>query len=82
MNEPLNPEFPRPVSIRGRLFFARSEIERHKAGLLGRVWEPGASFIDTFVPAAEVARELGFGRRTLGRRISAARETTSDEKRV
>ncbi|MDI9846564.1 hypothetical protein QM467_00670 [Rhodoblastus sp. 17X3] len=69
------PEFPLPIRMRGRLFWRRSELELYKrrlmaAALGGTVPEIVPDQIETFVPAEQVAREFGFGRRTLGRRIA------------
>lgn len=69
-------EFPLPIRMRGRLFWRRSELEHYKRKLMaaavgGAVSEHSpADQIETFVPAEQVAREFGFGRRTLGRRIA------------
>jgi hypothetical protein len=71
------PNFPLPIRMRGRLFWRRSELEHYKrklmaAALGGAVAElhSAPDQIETFVPAEQVAREFGFGRRTLGRRIA------------
>jgi len=37
---------------------------------LGKEWEPGPDFVESLVPSGQVAKEFGFGRRTLGRRIA------------
>lgn len=62
-------QFPKPVRSKGkRLFFWRSQLEAYKLALAGL---PKKEFegIDSLVPAAQTASELGFGRRTLGRRV-------------
>lgn len=72
----IEPEFPLPIRMRGRLFWRRSELENYKRKLLA--FASGAPSpsdfpadqIETFVPSDQVAREFGFGRRTLGRRIA------------
>ena len=66
--------FPAPIRQNGRLYFFRSHLEEHKRQLAGL---PTAPFVgpDQLVPAPEVGREFGWGRRTLGRRI-AGRETS------
>jgi hypothetical protein len=71
------PDFPLPIRMRGRLFWRRSELERYKRKLMaaavgGAIAELDSAHdqIETFVPAEQVAREFGFGRRTLGRRIA------------
>ena len=63
------PKFPTPVRQNGRMFFFRSHIEAYKRALAGL---PLVDFqgVDSLVPALTVAAELGFGRRTLGRRIA------------
>jgi len=69
------PDFPLPIRMRGRLFWRRSELEQYKRNLMaaavgGVVTNLPVDQIETFVPAEQVAREFGFGRRTLGRRIA------------
>jgi hypothetical protein len=49
--------------------WSRRELEEYKAAFFGRVFEPGPDFVDSLVPANEVAAEFGIGRRSLGRRI-------------
>ncbi len=72
-----DPGFPLPIRLRGRLFWRRTELEQYKRNLMASA--VGGAFaahdsnhdqIETFVPAEQVAREFGFGRRTLGRRIA------------
>jgi hypothetical protein len=69
-------EFPTPIRLRGRLFFRRADLELYKRSLLA---EHGllkldqqfiAPAIEELVTAEQAARELGCGRRTLGRRIA------------
>jgi hypothetical protein len=71
------PEFPQPFRQNGRLFWLRSKLEAYKAELVA--WALGIEVaprdnvnpvIEEFVPAEKVAKELGFTRRTLGRRIA------------
>ncbi|MGO8739257.1 hypothetical protein [Rhodoblastus sp.] len=69
------PNFPLPIRMRGRLFWRRTELELYKhklmaAALGATIPETISDRIETFVPADQVAREFGFGRRTLGRRIA------------
>jgi hypothetical protein len=77
------PDFPLPIRMRGRLFWRRSELETYKRKLLAFASgatapsEPFADQIETFVPAEQVAREFGFGRRTLGRRIAGSSKVES-----
>lgn len=66
------PQFPQPRTVNGRLFWVRSELESYKGRLLGKPFEPGPDFIEQLVPSAQVTKEFGFGRRTLGRRIASA----------
>jgi hypothetical protein len=73
----IEPEFPIPIRLRGRLFWRRSELETYKRKLLAFASggsmtpvEPSPDQIEIFVPSDQVAREFGFGRRTLGRRIA------------
>jgi hypothetical protein len=70
------PPFPTPLEINRRLYFRRTEIETYKQALIA--WASGVqappsdtkSTVEEFVPAERVARELGVGRRTIGRRIA------------
>jgi hypothetical protein len=70
-------KFPAPVTQNGRLYFWRSQLERHKRKLAGLPLDNGPKTPDVLVPAAQAAAEFGFGRRTLGRRIKCA-EAASD----
>ena len=63
--------FPAAIRQKGRLFFIRDHIENHKLALAGLPPKPPSNVIE-LVPAAQVAREFGFHRRTLGRRVIAA----------
>jgi hypothetical protein len=63
---------PKPVSQNGRLYFWRSQLEAYKRELAGLPpLDNPSTTIDELVPAAQAAREFGFGRRTLGRRLQA-----------
>jgi hypothetical protein len=70
-----------PVNVNGRVYFERQKLERYKRALLSQALgtvatEPAKEVepaIVELVPAARAARELGVHRRTLGRRIAAAR---------
>jgi hypothetical protein len=73
----VEPEFPLPIRIRGRLFWRRTQLESYKRELLafatGVPLKPNASpddQIEVFVNSDQVAKEFGFNRRTLGRRIA------------
>lgn len=72
----IEPEFPLPIRMRGRLFWRRSELELYKRKLLAFASgapapsDLPADQIETFVSAEQVTREFAFGRRTLGRRIA------------
>jgi hypothetical protein len=61
---------PEPVRLNNRLFFERHKIEAYKRKLIGVEEKEFADPpIIELIPAAEVARELGHTRRTLGRRL-------------
>jgi hypothetical protein len=69
-----NVKFPQALRLNNRIFFLRSELEKYKRALVaaatGDEPEPVASSgAEVFVPAEQAAREFGFSRRTLGRRI-------------
>jgi len=69
-------EFLPPIEKNGRLYFARSHVERYKRCLIHRAMglpgepEPVQADVECLVPADTVARELGISRRTLGRYIA------------
>jgi hypothetical protein len=63
--------FPQPVRQNGRLYFRRDQIENHKLALAGLPPRPASEVIE-LVPAAKIASEFGFHRRTLGRRLVSA----------
>jgi hypothetical protein len=72
---PISPHFPMPIRVNGRLYLRRSALDRHKAQLqafaLGvQPVEPPQIEPDAFVPMKAVEKELGVGRRTIGRRIA------------
>jgi hypothetical protein len=67
MSEPI---FPNPINRNKRLYFVRHEVENYKRALLGMTGQEPTAVIE-WVPAGQVAKEFGFGRRTLGRRIAA-----------
>jgi hypothetical protein len=79
MSSDLN--FPLPLRMNGRLFWRRSELESFKRRLMASALGEAApetaaqDQIEIFVPSDQVAREFGFGRRTLGRRIAGRRAT-------
>ncbi|WP_018408516.1 hypothetical protein [Methylocystis rosea] len=69
------PEFPKPIEFNGRKVFARSQVEYYKREIIAAsvggtlpAYEPPE--VEEFVPARVVAQEIGFGRRTLGRRMA------------
>lgn len=73
----VDPKFPKPLRMNGRLYWRRSELETYKqdiiCGALGESAPARANChdaVETFVTAEQVTREFGFGRRTLGRRIA------------
>jgi hypothetical protein len=61
--------FPTAIRQAGRIYFRRDEIENHKLALAGLPPKPTSDVIE-LVPAPQVAREFGFHRRTLGRRLA------------
>ena len=70
------PEIPAPFEMNGRLYFKRSELEAYKKAVFawatgGQLAPPAESNppVEEFVSAQQAARELGVGRRTIGRRI-------------
>jgi hypothetical protein len=63
--------FPPAIRQGNRLYFRRDEIENHKLRLAGLPPKPSSGVIE-LVPAGQVAREFGFHRRTLGRRVLAS----------
>jgi hypothetical protein len=69
--------FPPAIRQGGRLFFIRDQIENHKLALAGLPPRPPSGVIE-LVPAGQVAREFGFHRRTLGRRVLASEHSVSD----
>ena len=73
-----NIEFPAPRKLNGRLYWDRFEIENYKRALLGLPpLERSTSTPIELITAAQITKEVGFGRRTLGRRI--ANRSISDE---
>jgi hypothetical protein len=70
-------KFPEPVRQNRRLYFRRDEIENHKLALAGLPPRPASEVIE-LVPAAKVAAEFGFHRRTLGRRLVGAERSLSE----
>ena len=74
----MSPNFPLPVRQRGHLYFWRSDLEGYKSALAGLPpKELDDNEIDVLVPAAKVAIEFGFCRRTLGRRVLEAEAAKS-----
>ena len=67
-------KFPDSITLNGRKFFIRHEIENHKRALAGLplIKEASVSVVE-FVPAPQVAEELGQSRRTSGRRMKAVK---------
>ena len=65
------PEFPPAITLNGRLYFDRHLLENYKRALLGLASLPRDERAPIeLVPSAQVVKEFGFGRRTLGRRIA------------
>jgi hypothetical protein len=71
------PKFPPVYEISGRKYVRRVELEQYKLELIrsaiggSKLIDPPRADYDAFVPLKIVAAELGVGRRTIGRRISA-----------
>ena len=64
-------EFPAPFRHGGRLVWDRLAIENHKRALMGLPLierDPQAPIV--LVTAKQLATELPYGRRTLGRRVA------------
>jgi hypothetical protein len=62
--------FPSPFRHAGRLVWDRHDIENYKRALIGLApaeRDPQATIV--FVTARQLAGELPYGRRTLGRRV-------------
>jgi hypothetical protein len=63
-------DFPAPFRHAGRLMWERHEVENYKRSLMGLPpLERNPHTPITFVSAKQLAAELPFSRRTLGRRI-------------
>jgi hypothetical protein len=63
-------DFPAPFRHGGRLVWDRHDIENYKRSLMGLApveRDPQAPIV--FVTAKQLADELPYGRRTLGRRV-------------
>jgi hypothetical protein len=63
-------EFPAPFRLNGRLMWDRHGIENYKRALMGLPpleRDPHAPIV--FVTATQLAEELPYGRRTIGRRV-------------
>jgi hypothetical protein len=64
------PTFPAPYRHAGRLMWDRHEVEQYKRSLMGlQPVERSPDVPITFVTAKQLAAELPYGRRTLGRRV-------------
>ncbi len=77
--ELVKPRFPKVVTIKGRHYNPRSELERYKAELVAEalgvapVYPPPPA-VDSLVPSKIGAEEMGVGRRTYGRRMKEAKD--------
>jgi hypothetical protein len=79
------PTFPKPVRVKGRLYFPRAALEEYKRALIAQAQglaappavEPAPAVIE-LVPANQAARELACHRRTVGRRVLEAHGDTKD----
>jgi hypothetical protein len=66
----MHPDFPAPFRHGGRLVWDRHSTENYKRSLMGLPpveRDPQAPIV--FVTAKQLADELPYGRRTLGRRV-------------
>jgi len=80
-------EFPQPLRSNGRLYWRRSQLEAYKRDLIREAMGasgdlpdcPAGDGVETLVPAGQVSREFGFGRRTLGRRIACQPDAAEAE---
>jgi hypothetical protein len=64
------PEVPAPYRHFGRLMWDRHEIENYKRALIGlQPLERDHNAPIVFVTAKQLADELPYGRRTIGRRV-------------
>ena len=71
------------IWVKGRGYVPRSRLEQYKAILIAQAQgvapvEPPAPYPDQFVPLKQAGKELGVGRRTIGRRILEARKAASE----
>jgi hypothetical protein len=72
------PEFPKSVKIRVKLYFERFAFENYKRQLVDLpLLERERGVPVELLTAGQAAAELGRGRRTIGRRILAARRQAS-----
>jgi hypothetical protein len=64
------PEFPEFIRQKGRLYAASNKVDNYIRSLAGLPeLPPDPSKPVELIPAKVVAQRLGFGRRTLGRRL-------------
>jgi hypothetical protein len=70
MISPKLPTLPLSVTICGRHYFPRAELENYKRALAGLPLLPDDRSPIELVPAKQATRELGITRRTLGRRMA------------
>lgn len=80
------PRFPSIVTVRGRHYVRRSDFDGYKAELYAAALgvepiEPPRVEPEVLVPLKMVARELGVGRRTVGRQIQCAVGPEASEER-
>ncbi len=67
----VEPEFPKPIRLRGRLFFDRHPVENYKRALLGLPpLERDPNKPIELLSAKQLKDEIGVNRRTLGRRVA------------
>ena len=75
---PAAPCFPLPIRFKNRVYLRRSQLDRYKAELQAFALgiapvDPPPVEPDPFVPIKAAEKELGIGRRTIGRRIAESK---------
>jgi hypothetical protein len=73
----MSANFPSPLSLNGRRYFWRSELEAHKRALAGLPFENQVDAPDVLVPVRQAAVEFGVCVRTISRRIAESRAPAS-----
>ena len=68
----MSAKFPCPLSINGRHYFLRADLERHKHELAGLPFERVEAPAE-LIPIRQAAAEFGVSVKTITRRISESR---------